>query len=438
MSDLIDRAIRFATEAHERIDQRRQYSGRPYTEHLRNVARLVAEVTDDEAMIAAAWLHDVVEDTPATVEDIERHFGAAVARLVWELTDVSRPGDGNRAARKAIDRAHLAAASPRAQTVKLADLIDNARDITAHDPRFAVTFLEEMAATLDVLTQADPTLKRRARRVLAQCQARLGETPHPGGVEAADPGTWQPFRSQFNHLFSARDIATPIALSFDLATAAEYIRDILTERTPPIATLRRAGQVVGYVSVEHLRECRDTAAALRKFLPGQVIEDSASFPEVILVLTRHDFCFVRSRTEIVGVIGRQDINHPYMRMWLFGIVTLMEMQLNDWLHQTFGDSDAWQQALPEARLRQARHLQEERRRLGQTADLLDCLQLADKATLLLQQEGMHEKLGFPSRRAAKTVIRQFQSLRNHLAHAQDLSRHDWAQIARIGKRLLEG
>ena len=56
-------------------------------------------------MRAAAWLHDVVEDTPATFEELEREFGPEVTRLVRELTEVSRsPSDGNRAARKAIDR----------------------------------------------------------------------------------------------------------------------------------------------------------------------------------------------------------------------------------------------------------------------------------------------------------------------------------------------
>jgi (p)ppGpp synthase/HD superfamily hydrolase len=119
----------FATQAHQRIDHRRKYSQQPYDVHLGAVAELVATVSDDAEMLAAAWLHDIVEDTPVTLEEVEREFGPGVASLVKELTDVSRPGDGNRAARKAIDRGHLAIASPRAKTIKLADLCDNARDI---------------------------------------------------------------------------------------------------------------------------------------------------------------------------------------------------------------------------------------------------------------------------------------------------------------------
>ncbi len=125
MDDLVRNARLFATEQHQRIDQRRKYSNKPYDVHLKAVADIVAGVTADQEMIAAAWLHDAVEDTQATIEDIGRKFGPAIALLVEELTDVSRPGDGNRAARKLLDLRHTAQASVRAKTIKLADLIDN-------------------------------------------------------------------------------------------------------------------------------------------------------------------------------------------------------------------------------------------------------------------------------------------------------------------------
>ena len=148
MSDLVRRASEYATRAHQRIDHRRKYNKQPYHVHLEAVARMVATVTDDQEVIAAAWLHDTVEDTPATLDDIEAEFGKPVAELVEELTDVSKPGDGNRVVRKEIDRNHTSQASGRAKTVKLADLIDNCRDITKHDPRFARIYLGEMEELL--------------------------------------------------------------------------------------------------------------------------------------------------------------------------------------------------------------------------------------------------------------------------------------------------
>lgn len=168
MSALEAAARAFATEAHASIDQRRKYTGEPYIVHPAAVAEIVRSVPHDEAMLAAAWLHDVVEDTPVEPAKIRDEFGSDVAELVGWLTDVSRPEHGNRAARKAIDRAHSAAAPARAQTIKLADLIDNSRTILVRDRDFARVYVPEKEALLDVLVLADPTLVARAKLELEE------------------------------------------------------------------------------------------------------------------------------------------------------------------------------------------------------------------------------------------------------------------------------
>ena len=154
----------FATAAHAAVGQLRKYTNEPYIVHPAEVASIVRSVPHTEAMLAAAWLHDVVEDTGVTIETVQAEFGTEVADLVSWLTDVSRPEDGNRAHRKARDREHTAAAPAEAQTVKLADLISNTRSIMAHDPKFAVTYLEEKRALLAVMTRGDATLMAIARR----------------------------------------------------------------------------------------------------------------------------------------------------------------------------------------------------------------------------------------------------------------------------------
>lgn len=153
-SDLIAQADAFADHAHGAIGQLRKYTGEPYIVHPRAVSTLVADAGGDSAMVAAALLHDVVEDTPTTIGDILAEFGPDVADLVFWLTDASRPEDGNRRARKEIDRKHIAAAPARAKAVKLADLIDNGRSIVEHDRNFAVVYLREKAALLEVLQSA--------------------------------------------------------------------------------------------------------------------------------------------------------------------------------------------------------------------------------------------------------------------------------------------
>jgi len=127
------------------------------------VSELVASVGGTEAMVAAALLHDVLEDTEVTVDVLEELFGSEVADLVLWLTDISKPEDGNRSTRKALDRQHSAAAPAAAQTIKVADLISNTRTIVEFDPGFARTYLEEKRLLLEVLTRANPALLDQAK-----------------------------------------------------------------------------------------------------------------------------------------------------------------------------------------------------------------------------------------------------------------------------------
>jgi (p)ppGpp synthase/HD superfamily hydrolase len=164
MMNTVERAKVFATAAHAAVGQTRKYTGEPYVVHPLEVASLVESVGGTEAMVAAALLHDVLEDTGVTFDLLVEQFGSEVAELVLWLTDVSKPEDGNRSTRKALDRQHSAAAPAAAQTVKVADLISNTRSIVAHDPGFAKVYLEEKRLLLDVLTGADPTLLTMARK----------------------------------------------------------------------------------------------------------------------------------------------------------------------------------------------------------------------------------------------------------------------------------
>ena len=174
-AELIDRAKRFAMDAHGRIDQRRKYTNEPYWVHLEAVASMVREVTRDPEVLAAAWLHDTVEDTPVTIDEITEQFGERVAGLVGELTDCSEPSDGNRAQRKGLDLEHTARACAEAKTIKLADVIDNVRSIAERDPKFGRVYVAEKWKLLGVLGEGDERLLERARTTLERAREQVRE-----------------------------------------------------------------------------------------------------------------------------------------------------------------------------------------------------------------------------------------------------------------------
>lgn len=146
-------ARHFAVTRH--ANQVRKYTGEPYWHHCRAVAEQVQMEGGSEAMICAAWMHDCIEDTTATYDEIREQFGVEIAQLVLDLSDwytTERYPDDNRAWRKMRECSRMASMSPDAKRIKLADIADNTKSIVKYDPKFAITYLREKADMLEVLT----------------------------------------------------------------------------------------------------------------------------------------------------------------------------------------------------------------------------------------------------------------------------------------------
>ena len=129
-TQLLDRAIIYAVKAHAGTERRGK--GFPYIVHPMEAVEIVATITPDQELLAAAALHDVVEDTGVTVEDLRKEFGDRIASLVAAESDVMLEGvseEDSWHARKqaAIDR--LAAAPHDAKIVAMGDKLSNMRAI---------------------------------------------------------------------------------------------------------------------------------------------------------------------------------------------------------------------------------------------------------------------------------------------------------------------
>lgn len=129
-SSFLDKAIIFAVRAH--ANQERRGKGYPYIVHPMEAMEIVATMTRDQELLAAAALHDTVEDTDVTVEEIRREFGDRVASLVESESDVAVEGVSDTDSWKsrklaAIDR--IAKASHDAKMVAMGDKLSNMRAI---------------------------------------------------------------------------------------------------------------------------------------------------------------------------------------------------------------------------------------------------------------------------------------------------------------------
>ena len=154
--DLIAEAKEFAV-SHQR-NRLWSYTGEPISVHLEAVARLVGSVPGaTPEMVAAAWLHDVVDDQEVHLGQIREAFGDQVAGLVGELTDPASLEEGDRHRHAEINRLHAAMASREAHTVNLADLVDSVRAMLEYHPNGSTTYMDE-ARELLLAIKGDPGL----------------------------------------------------------------------------------------------------------------------------------------------------------------------------------------------------------------------------------------------------------------------------------------
>jgi hypothetical protein len=234
----------------------------------------------------------------------------------------------------------------------------------------------------------------------------------------------------FLHSFSARNLAVPLP-SCDEGASADALHEAMTAQRTDVVGVRQRGVLTGWVSRESVDA--SSGASTQPFHPTMLVSDGATLNEVIERLSWHPFVFVRSFGQIAGLIRRDDLDRPAMRMWLFGLVTIMERRVTWAIAQRFPE-ESWTTLLSGGRLEKARILQEERRRRRQNPDLLDCLQFADKGDIIARDEQLRQFTRFTSRREVESFVKGFQDLRNNLAHSQDLTAN-WDVVVDLATNL---
>jgi hypothetical protein len=170
----------------------------------------------------------------------------------------------------------------------------------------------------------------------------------------------------------------------------------------PVVGIRTAGRVVGYVERAWLQD-EACGQYQRGLTEATGLEDTAPLLKVLIGLHQKAFGFVTVLGEVGGIITRAHLQKPPVRMWLFGIVTLIEMRCSE-LIKRHCTGDSWQAFLSEARLQKARALLDERRR-NQTPALVDCLQFSDKGQIIARNEDIRSRTVFGSRRQVEQAVK---------------------------------
>lgn len=211
---------------------------------------------------------------------------------------------------------------------------------------------------------------------------------------------------------------------------------ILDKKDFDLVGVRRHGTVCGYARRSELGEGH-LGDYLHSFTPDDLVADTDSLQKVIHSLGINGRCFVKVLGEAGAIVTLSDLEKPPVRRFLFGMITIFEMRVTRGIRMYF-PGESWRENASPGRLAKAEALWQERRRRNSPADLLDCLQFSDRGQLLLRIPKVLEVLqgmGIPSKRVALKAFQELETLRNNLAHSQQIIPESWERIVVFSTRI---
>ena len=241
--------------------------------------------------------------------------------------------------------------------------------------------------------------------------------------------------------FTVQDIAEPL-ISFNCTDSPPAVHEELIHLDFDCAGVREKGLVVGFIYQQELLDSNgaDCRGHTHSFDDGMVVSGDTGLAEIVQGLVEHPRLFITVLGSVCGIVTRLDLGKPPMRMWLFGMLSIIEMRLVRLITERF-PGDTWQEKLSDGRIAKAKQLLVERTRRGQQVDLIDCLQLGDKGDVIAKDQQLKETMHLGSRRQVEDTMKKMQSLRNNLAHSQEIVQDDWEMIVMLAEnlnRVIEG
>lgn len=247
-------------------------------------------------------------------------------------------------------------------------------------------------------------------------------------------------REIFDRSVTVRHLAEPFA-SFDGSRSAAEVRAFMERpRDYDVVGVRRHGLIDGYVNREDLK----TGVLddyFRPFESDLLLDESKSILEGLRALRESPRAYVVSMGRVSGIVTKGDLQKAPVRMWLFGLISLIEMQLLRVIREGW-PNERWNETkmISPARLEIAQKILTDRQNRNEAIDLADCLQFCDKTTIVLKKGNLWKPLGFDSKGRAEDILDKLRKLRDELSHAQDIltgSSRELIDLALIAENILE-
>ncbi|HLO87508.1 MAG TPA: hypothetical protein VK203_21235 [Nostocaceae cyanobacterium] len=248
----------------------------------------------------------------------------------------------------------------------------------------------------------------------------------------------QDLRSLFENNITIEYVAEPLK-SVQADTDVEEVLHWMQVRDFDVVGVESENMINGYVERSSLIQAKSGKCSdyQKVFNAQELIAISTPLMKLLPILQHTPRLFVLDCNQVSGIITHGDLQKAPVRMLLFGLITLLEMNLLR-LVRLYYQQDAWQKGLKSDRIEAARRLWRESQERNEATDLLDYIQFCDKRELVLNHPELFQQLGLKSKRSAERFLKSAEHLRNRLAHSQSLvSGSSWADLISLAEAMEE-
>ena len=237
----------------------------------------------------------------------------------------------------------------------------------------------------------------------------------------------QNLRKIFEHSITVKEITEPFA-SFDIDHPADKVRRFMNEKDYDVVGVMKNGIIVGYVNRTEIdgKSLKDCCVL---FEQENTLPETTPLIDVFKVLGNSPRVFVTFLGRVGGIITRGDLQKIPVRIYLFGLISLIEMQLLR-IIKKHHPNDSWKPLISQERLDDAKKMRSDRRQRNADIGLLECLQFADKRDIILKSKS--NLIEFKPKNSCKELLKKLENLRNELAHAQYITTQgEWPDFVNL-------
>lgn len=214
--------------------------------------------------------------------------------------------------------------------------------------------------------------------------------------------------------------------SFDDTADAIIIRKFMEVKEYDVVGVRKEGKIAGFAKQRELNSGH-LIDHFNQFKSTDIIPYSTSLTKVIQLFRQKERLYIESLNNITGIITKGDLQKHPVRMWLFGIISLVEMQMLRIIRE-YCPGESWRKYLNNTRKKHVMDIYNERVERNQQIDASECLEFCDKKEIILKNEKIFKLLDEFSRSSFRKLMKESQEIRDNLAHSQDYLVEDWPNI----------